>query len=364
MSGRNDTKTPRRVRAADVAAAAGVSTTAVSFVLNRRDAGNISPATRQRVLQAAEELGYRPNHVARSLRRNSTSSIGLVTDSVASSPFGGRLLAAATEAADQAGFVLLMMDLDHRTNRAARAVAALEGRQVDAVIYAATGFTELDEVPASTVPLVLANCVARAPGQVQEACPSVGPDDAGGARAALNHLADLGHRHVVMLGGHYSPDDPGDPGNVSGPVRWRAFVDAGRQRAVATHHVGRGWSIADGYAAADLVLSRPASERPTAFFAACDRVATGALLAAARQGLSVPEDLSVIGFDDQEEVADSLVPPLTTVALPHALMGRTAVDLALGLLADGAPSGAAGGGHLVLPCPVVVRGSTAAPSSR
>ena len=92
-----------RVRAADVAAAAGVSTTAVSFVLNGRDAGNISSATRDRVLKAAEELDYRPNYVARSLRRNSTSSIGLVTDAFASSPFGGRLLAAATETADTAG---------------------------------------------------------------------------------------------------------------------------------------------------------------------------------------------------------------------------------------------------------------------
>ena len=153
-----------RVRAADVAAAAGVSTTAVSFVLNGRDAGNISSATRDRVLKAAEELDYRPNYVARSLRRNSTSSIGLVTDAFASSPFGGRLLAAATETADAADHVLLMMDLGHRTERAAEAIAALESRRVDAIIYATMGFTRLNEPPASRVPLVLANCVTR--GQV------------------------------------------------------------------------------------------------------------------------------------------------------------------------------------------------------
>ena len=95
-----------------------------------------------------------------------------------SSPFGGRLLAAATEAADAADHVLLMMDLGHRTERAAEAIAALESRRVDAIIYATMGFTQLDEPPVSRVPLVLANCVTREPGR-----PSVSPDDAGGAAA-------------------------------------------------------------------------------------------------------------------------------------------------------------------------------------
>ena len=147
-----------------VAAAAGVSTTAVSFVLNGRDAGSISATTRARVLKAAEELGYRPNHIARSLRQRSTSSIGLVTDAVASSPFGGRLLAAATETAEASDQVLLMMDIGHRTERVGEAIAALEHRQVDAIIYATMGFTELAEAPESRIPLVLANCVAPTPG--------------------------------------------------------------------------------------------------------------------------------------------------------------------------------------------------------
>ena len=342
-----------RVRAADVAAAAGVSTTAVSFVLNGRDAGNISSATRDRVLKAAEELDYRPNYVARSLRRNSTSSIGLVTDAFASSPFGGRLLAAATETADAADHVLLMMDLGHRTERAAEAIAALESRRVDAIIYATMGFTRLDEPPASRVPLVLANCVTRGPDR-----PSVSPDDAGGAAAALRHLADLGHRRVAMLGGHHSPELPeADSGNVSGPIRWRAFRAAAAEAGVEARHAGRGWSIHDGHAAAMRVLDVPPSRRPTALFAVCDRVAAGALLAAARLGASVPEDLSIIGFDDQEALAESLVPPLTTVALPHALMGQTAVELALAVARGERPDPP----RRVLSCPLVVRDSTARP---
>ena len=341
------------MRAADVAAAAGVSATAVSFVLNGRDAGNISPAARDRVLRAAQELGYRPNRVARSLRRDSTSSIGLVTDAFASSPFGGRLLAAATEAADAADHVLLMMDLGHRTERAAEAVAALEDRRVDAIIYATMGFTQLDEPPASRAPLVLANCVTRRPGP-----PSVSPDDAGGAVAALHHLADLGHRRVAMLCGHYRPGSAqADSGNVSGPIRRRAFRAAAEETGIEARHAGRGWSIADGHAAAMEVLDAPPSRRPTALFAVCDRVAAGALLAAARLGVSVPEDLSIIGFDDQEALAESLVPPLTTVALPHALMGQTAVELALAAAREERPDPS----RRVLSCPLVVRGSTARP---
>ena len=336
-----------RVRAADVAAAAGVSTTAVSFVLNGRDAGNISAATRARVLKAAQELGYRPNHVARSLRQRSTHSIGLVTDAVASSPFGGRLLAAATETAEAAEHVLLMMDLGHRGDRVAEAIAALEHRQVDAIIYATMGFTELPEAPASRIPLVLANCVAPAPGPS-----SVHPDDAGGAVAALEHLAGLGHRDVVMLGSH---PDPGSPsiGNISGPIRWNAFSAAAEARGVTARHQGPGWDISDGHALAFAVLDVPRHERPTALFAVCDRVATGALLAAAKLGLDVPGDVSVIGFDDQEALAERTVPALTTIALPHAAMGDAAIRLALEI--PETPE------HLVLPCPLVVRGSTAPP---
>lgn len=336
-----------RVRAADVAAAAGVSTTAVSFVLNGRDAGNISATTRARVLKAAEELGYRPNHVARSLRQRSTSSIGLVTDAVASSPFGGRLLAAATETAEVADQVLLMMDLGHHTERVAEAIAALEQRQVDAIIYATMGFTELAEAPGSRIPLVLANCTSPEPGPS-----SVHPDDAGGAVAALEHLADLGHRDVVMLGSHPDPDSP-SIGNISGPIRWNAFRTTAEARGVRARHLGPGWDIHDGHALALAALEVPPAERPTALFAVCDRVATGALLAAAKLGLDVPGDLSVIGFDDQEALAEHTVPALTTVALPHAAMGEAAVRLALG--SQDGPE------HLVLPCPLVVRGSTAPP---
>ncbi|GAB3813568.1 LacI family DNA-binding transcriptional regulator [Tessaracoccus terricola] len=341
------------MRAADVAAAAGVSPTAVSFVLNGRDGGNISAETKKRILEAAASLGYEPHHVARSLRSRTTHSIGLVTDAVASSPFGGRLVAGAAERAEANGHIMLVMDLHSREDREESAIRELERRQVDAIIYASMGFRILDDLPATHLPLVLADCTAERDDEL-----SVYPDDAQGAAVALDHLADLGHRRVTMLTGYWAPDAGlEDPGNVSGPIRLESFLAAAERRGVAAGVVETGWAIDDGYRAAIEALDVPPEQRPTGLFAITDRAALGATLAAARLGLSVPEDVSIIGFDDEEKLAERSVPPLTTVALPHARMGDEAVLLALA---------AAAGEEIVaprrcLPCELVVRESSAPP---
>jgi len=345
--------TRRRVRAADVAKAAGVSPTAVSFAFNPRETGNISPETKQRILDTAERLGYEPNHVARSLRSQTTHSIGMVTDSVASSPFGGRLLAAAAERAEAAGHIMLVMDLHSRDEREAAAIHELERRQVDALIYASMGFRILSSGPRTYLPVVLANCTAEREDEL-----SVYPDDAYGATRALEHLADLGHRRVTMLSGHWNPLGPRDnQGNISGPLRRNAFLAAARSRGVEATIIEGGWDIDDGYHAAMSALDRPSDQRPTGLFAVTDRSAVGAMLAAARLGLDVPGDLSIVGFDDQEKMAENTVPPLTTIALPHARMGEEAVAMALAAVA---------GETIVdrrraLPCELVVRESTAPP---
>lgn len=342
-------KPSRRVRAADVAAAAGVSKTAVSFALNDRDAGNLSPATKQRILDAAERLGYEPHHVARSLRSRTTLSMGLLTDGVASSPYGGRLLAAATERANSQGYALLVIDLHEDHSMQEEAIRELERRRVDGVIYATMGFRILPALPETRLPLVLANCTTG-----QEDDLSVYPDDAAGATVALDHLAGLGHRHVAMISGHHIPDSTAyGVGNVSGPIRRDAFLRAGHERGLQVSVVETGWEINDGYHAAMSILDVK-EDRPSGLFAITDRAAIGALLAAARLGLSVPDDLSLVGFDDQEKLAECTVPPLTTVALPHARMGDEAMCMALDLV----------GGQKVevrrrsLPCDLVVRSST------
>ena len=342
----------RRVRAADVAAAAGVSPTAVSFVLNGRDGGNISPETAKRILETAERLGYEPHHVARSLRSRTTHSIGLFTDAVGS-PFAGRLLAGASEQAISLGHVLLVMDLNGGEAAETRAIRELERRQVDALIYACMGFQVLSRTPVAQLPLILANCTSERADEL-----SVYPDDAYGATHALEHLADLGHRRVVMLSGNWTPlADAKSAGNISGPLRRDAFLAAARRRGVDASYVEAGWQIDSGYHAAMGVLDRPRDQRPTALFAITDRVAVGAMLAAARLGIAVPGDLSIVGFDDQEQMADCTVPPLTTMALPHVRMGEEAVAMAI----------AAAAGDVVeprrraLPCELLVRESTAPP---
>lgn len=336
-----------------MAAAAGVSPTAVSFVLNGRDGGNISPDTKKRILETAERLGYEPHHTARSLRSNTTHSIGLVTDAVASSPFGERLLAAAAERAEANGHIMLVMDLHSRDDRETTAIHELERRQVDALIYASMGFRILTAPPATHLPLVLANCTTE-----RDDVLSIYPDDASGAASALAHLADLGHRRVAMLSGNWDPLGPvWDQGNISGPLRRDAFLAAARSRGVRATAFESGWEIDDGYRAAMEALDVPADQRPTALFAITDRAAVGALLAAARLGLTVPGDLSLVGFDDQEKMAECTVPPLTTIALLHARMGDEAVAMALD---------AAAGRPVVQPrralrCELLVRESTAPP---
>jgi LacI family transcriptional regulator len=352
-----------RPRAADVAERAGVSKTAVSFVLNGNDVGNIAPATRERILAAAAELGYHPNRVAQSLRRQRTHVIGLVTDAIASSPFAGRLLGGAVERATREGYVVVVFDSQEHPDREQAAADELANRQVDGLIYATMGLREVASVPTTSLPLVLANCQ-------QDGDPhlSVVPDDRAGGRTAAEHLLALGHTRITMLTGPGVSAHRPKTGNISGPMRAQGFRTAMRRAHVATADspiVSVGWNINDGYHGAVRVLTDergrvlPVAQRPTAIFAVTDRSATGVLLAAARLGLDVPGDLSVVGFDDQEALAANVVPALTTLALPHTAMGERAVELLLDTLAGRLDPSAPR--RQYLPCPVVSRDSAGPP---
>lgn len=355
--------TPARARIADVAELAGVSPTAVSFVFSGKDAGNIAPATRQRILDAAQTLGYRPNRVAQSLRQSRTRAIGLITDGIASSPFAGRLVAAAGQRLAELGHALMLYDSDFHADREQAAAHELGARRVDALIYATMGLRRIAGTPTTTLPTVLANCF-----QEPDVLPAAIPDEVGVGRDAARLLTGLGHRRIVMLSGPDAEDDQGwVRGNIAGPLReagFRAGLDeAGLPDARGTIHVA-GWNIDDGHATALRCLTdgtgalRRATERPTAVFAINDRVALGVLLAAGQLGLSVPDDLSIVGVDDQEALAAHLVPGLTTFRLPHAAMGEWAVETAIDLVdgtRDRAPE------RVLLPLELIERGTTARP---
>ena len=326
---------------------AGVSHTAVSFVFNGRAEGNLSAETQARIRDAAQRLNYRPNPVARGLRRRRTAVIGMVTDHIASTPFAGALLRGAMRTAWDRQHLVLTVDSAGSPEREDAAVAELLDRRVDGIIYAAMSLRKA-RLPAGLdqCHTVLANCLPA-----DGSLPAVIPAERAGGRAAARLLLDAGHRRLALAGGL---DD------IASGERLRGYRDALRTvglRAAPDTVVRTGGEIASGYLAALRLLDgTPAATRPTGVVCYNDRVAAGVLLAAARLGLAVPEDLSLVGYDDQEHMAAFLDPPLTTVALPHEAMGEVATGLLLDAVEAGAPPKVE---TTALPCPVVVRGSVA-----
>ena len=153
----------RRVTSADIAKASGVSRSAVSLVLNGRGDGMVDAEKQKRIRAVAHELGYVPNASAVNLRRQRTATIGLVTDAIASAPFAGPLLSAASDVALEAGYMILTIDTWQHSAYVEGAIATLRARDVDGLIYADAGLRQLDQIDIPPgVPLVLANAyVAR-----------------------------------------------------------------------------------------------------------------------------------------------------------------------------------------------------------
>jgi len=333
-----------------VAELAQVSRSAVSFVFSGRAEGNLSAATQERIREAARQLGYRPDEVARSLRGRRSGAIGMLSDEIATSPFAGRMVIGAMEAARERGYQVLLLESRLDPEAEAEALAELRARRVDGVVYAAmsmrrTGVPEgLD--PSATV---LANCLAHEEGRYA----AVVADEHAGGRAAVEVLLAAGHRDIALLGG--------ERGDIAAEARAAGFREGMAAAGLAVRPewaVCAGWQIDQGHAEAMRLLGG-AGDRPTGVLCANDRVAAGVLLAAARLGVDVPGELSVVGYDDQDQMAGHLVPALTTIALPHHRMGAEAVRMLL----DGA------GGEGVdrtavryLDCPVVERDSVRPPA--
>ncbi|MDH6437063.1 LacI family transcriptional regulator [Streptomyces sp. SAI-144] len=329
----------------DVARLAGVSHTAVSFVFNGRAEGNLSPATQERIRQAAARLGYRPDPLARGLRRRRTAVIGLVTDEIASSPFAGRLLRGAMDTAWSSDHLILTVDSGGDPAKEDAAVAELLDRRVDGIIYAAMSLRRV-RVPEGLhrTHSVLANCLPE-----DGSLPAVVPAERAGGRTAARLLLGAGHRRLAVIGGL---DD------IASVERTRGFRDALRAEGVtvpAEWIVRGGGEISAGYAGALRLLDGvEPGRRPTGVLCYNDRVAAGVLHAATRLGIDVPADLSVVGYDDQEHMAAFLTPPLTSVALPHRAMGEAAARLLLDAIEAGRTPPAT---VRRLACPVVSRSS-------
>lgn len=335
-----------RVRIADVAQAAGVSSATVSLVLNGAEA-RISDETRERVQRVAAEIGYVPNAIARSLRTRSTRTIGLVSDRIATTPFAGRMLAGAQEVARENGHLVILVDTDGHAETEADAIEALVNHQVDGLVYASMWHRVLptpDRLPKGTVFL---DCRPEDGGFA-----AVVPDDFAGGRAAVRELVDSGHRRIAYI-------DTDEERPVAAELRYEAYLEVLAEAGIEPDpdlHVSVATSAAGGRDAAARLWALGPDRRPTAVFAFNDRIAAGVYSWASRAGLRIPDDLSVIGYDDQQLIAAELDPPLTTVALPHAAMGRWAMEVALGLreASESHP-------HL-MDCPIIRRASVGPPA--
>ncbi|HZM77458.1 MAG TPA: LacI family DNA-binding transcriptional regulator [Candidatus Limnocylindrales bacterium] len=334
----------------DIAEAAEVSQSTVSRVLSGvATAVPIAPETRERVMEAARSLGYRPNPLARGLRGASTNLLGAVVRDFSDPFFAGAIEALVVESMAHGYNVVLGHAPSRDGNEAVSLTAVLETRHTDAVIVLGDMRAHpevLDGLRQSHVPVV-----ALWPGTGPREFPTADADDRAGIEAGLEHLESLGHKRV----GFVSADLP-----VGYKVREDAYLDFMRNRLGG---VPEGYlrhcpnTLAGGDAALRELMALPAP--PTAVVASTDLVAVGVLHAAHSLGVSVPERLSVVGFDDIL-IAAHTVPALTTLRMPIAEIVNHAVAKAVSLARD--QSGELGGPSLAVFKPeLVVRDSTAPP---
>lgn len=302
----------------DVARVAGVSQTTVSFIVNDAPGSNIPQETRDRVWAVIEELGWRPNAMARSLRMQRSQTIGLISDEIATSSHAGKIIQGAQDAAWAHEKMLLVINTGNNAEIERAGLKMMLERQVEGLIYATMYHREVAPPPAlEHVPIVLLDCFAA-----DRSLPSVVPDELQGGRAATEILLRKGHRRIGLI-------------NEVGPLPAMFGRLEGYQQALAAYGlpfdpglVRVGTVIApEGYRCALELLQLP--ERPTALFCYNDSVAMGAYDAARQLGLSIPGDVAIVGFDNLELIADQLRPPLTTMQLPHHAMGQWAVEYLL-----------------------------------
>ncbi|GAB7002560.1 LacI family DNA-binding transcriptional regulator [Nocardioides sp. AN3] len=327
----------------DVAEAAGVSVSAVSLVLNNKKGARIGPEARQRIQDAIARLGYRPNAMAKDLVKGQSRFIGLVADAIASTPFAGQIIHGAQDEAWKHGFVLLVVNTEGNSDAEHEAIAMLLEHKVRGVLYSTWYHREVD-VPAalSESDCVLVNCYAAAD------LPAVVPDEVAGGRDATQLLLDQGHRRIGFI--NTTTPSPAHDGRLQGyrEALAAAGIDVDPAVVVDAHPEQEG-----GYDATGRLLD----EGVTGIFCHNDRVAMGLYDGLRDRGLTVPDDISVVGFDNQEVIAAHLRPPLSTVALPHYELGVAGIRVLLGL---DTPSG---DGRVLVGCPPIQRASVARPAA-
>jgi DNA-binding LacI/PurR family transcriptional regulator len=314
----------RPVTMTDIARAAGVSQSTVSRILNSTPVAiPVTDATRARVLALAQEMGYRPHPFARALRGAPTMLLGAVVRDITDVFFAGAIHALSNEARSR-GYSLVLGHARAEADEALALAAVLEARQCDAIVLLGDFRDEpvlLRDLEATNIPVVaLWHGSGATPGFA-----SVGVDNRTGTRAALEHLVSLGHSRIAFVGG----DSLGDLRERQGAY---AEFAAEQHLGAPPAYIQRGANTTQ-WGAEAVARLQALAEPPTALLAATDVLAIGVLHGAFERGVRVPDDLSVIGFDDIP-LAAATVPALTTLAMPVAEMVASAVELAVGVGED------------------------------
>jgi LacI family transcriptional regulator len=336
----------RRITAKDVAARAGVSRTTVSYVLNNVEAANISEETRQRVLAVAEELGYVPDAAAQALASGRTQTIGLILPRSQPHPQASsthyRIIEGLLEIAQQSG-VRLLVDSVRATQNTHSYLNLARNKRIDGLILSDLRVDDqaLSQLVNDTFPIVL---LGRLPGVKVS---SVEFDNHTGARSAVDHLIAQGHTRIGLI--------THAPATFTG-VRERI---SGYRDSLAAHGIAfderlvryGDYRAESGFAAAMSLLE--SGTAPTALFVTYDGIAMGVLAALHKRGVSVPDDIAVVGFDDNP-LAQFTIPALTTVRLPFEEMGRLAGKMLLDLILHEAKPGR----QLLLETELIIRDSS------
>jgi LacI family transcriptional regulator len=330
----------RRVTIREVAEAAGVSVATVSKVLN--DRYGVSGATAEKVRAVIEELGYESSLVARSLRNTKTNVIGVLVADF--EPFSLEVLKGAADAIRGTGYELVVYSaagqaVEH-VGWERRHLSRVSGTLVDGAVLVTPTCTDV----AASIPIV-----AIDPHTGRSHIPTIDSDNLRGGHRAVEHLLGLGHRRIAMITGR--------PDLESARARERGYRDALEAAGIPVDEslIEQGDFLpATAAAATRRLLALP--DPPTAIFAANDAMALAAIEVATKQGLTIPADLSVVGFDNVPDSAMT-APGLTTVEQPIREMGRRALELLLEQIQHGVPRDP----HLTLATRLMVRGSTAPP---
>jgi LacI family transcriptional regulator len=330
----------------DVAALAGVHAATASRALNPKTRRLVNAETARRIVRAAESLGYQPNPIARSLKTAKSSTIGLVIPDL-TNPLFPPIVRGIEDVLGPAGYNAWIVNTDNDPDRERTQIESLRSRQVEGLIIATARLDHplLEKLHEQGMSMVLVNRRLE-----NVSIPSVTPDDSSGIAMAVKHLFDLGHRRIAHLAGPQTTS--------TGLVRSRAF-----RHAIRDHGLDEDsslvvdcdyWNEAEGARGLRTLLDR--GSQFTAIVAGTDLIALGCYDVFTERGISCPDDVSVVGFNDMPFL-DKLRPPLTTVRVPHYAIGAEAARMLVETIDEPNRHPRS----LLLPLSLVVRQSTARP---